>query len=103
MIVLLVNVILPIFYLWAKEQKDWLLEKTLFQIFIQMPPESANHKTQFIENRLGLNKQQAKTDLPVIKNMSYYQGLIHIYDECCQTFDSGCQSCLFADLLNANG
>lgn len=94
--IILINAIIPFFIAWSQLYKNTELEKKLFAIFLGLPGEGANQKTRFFETRL----LQQHSQLTLKKNLSYYQGLIQLHDECCHSFYEGCQNCTLLQLLH---
>ncbi|MGK0289790.1 MAG: hypothetical protein ACI86H_001236, partial [bacterium] len=99
--IILANAILPFFYAYhqvhelSKNPHYEEFPKIIFKIFLLLPNEGANQKTRFIEERLDLKK----SEIQFRKNLSFYQGLIQIHEECCHSFYQGCQNCLLLNLL----
>ena len=88
--VLLINGLMPFFLSWAIFSRDKGLQKTLFALFLLLPAEGENHKTQAMETRLCLNGPQ----MTLRRNLAYHQGLIQFYDQLCEThLPSHCQGC----------
>ncbi len=97
-LIILINSIIPFFLSWSKIFEDKQLEKTLLALILILPPEGKNHKTRFMENRLFQMDNNANMD----KNLSYYQGLIQIHEDCCTSFYEGCDNCSLLKLLSSD-
>jgi hypothetical protein len=93
--IILVNAILPFFLSWARHHHDKSLEKTLFALFLALPGEGRNSKTNFMEQRL-INLHP---NFKIKKNLSYYQGLIQLHDDCCRNFYEGCRNCSLIKMI----
>ncbi|OGH04713.1 MAG: hypothetical protein A2600_02845 [Candidatus Lambdaproteobacteria bacterium RIFOXYD1_FULL_56_27] len=88
--ILLINGLMPFFLSWAIFSQDKGLQKTLFALFLLLPAEGENHKTQAMESRLGLTGPQ----MTLRRNLAYHQGLIQFYDQLCETYlKNQCQGC----------
>ncbi|MDT8446703.1 MAG: DUF2851 family protein [bacterium] len=85
--VVLINGLMPFFLSWALFSKDRALEKTLFGLFLLMPAEGPNFKTEALERRLACQ------ELPLRRNLAYHQGLIQFHDELCHHYGPTCQGC----------
>jgi len=93
--IILVNTVFPFFLSWARYYQDKTLEKTLFALFLVMPGEGRNSKTNFMEQRLTKLHPKFK----IKKNLSYYQGLIQLHDDCCRSFYEGCTNCSLVKMI----
>jgi len=93
--VILTNTILPFFLAWSRIHGDSKLEKTLLSLFLVLPSEGGNRKTRFMELRL----LKGHADFKIKKNLSYHQGLIQLYDDCCTSFYEGCSHCSLVGML----
>lgn len=91
-IIIMANAILPFFLAQAREQGDEGLEKLLYRLFIVLPPEAPNQRTRFMEKRL-------KPLAPLPRSLRTQQGLLQIHQDFCTSFQEGCQSCSFPDLI----
>lgn len=94
-LIILVNSILPFFLAWARSTQDLELEKTLFKLFLVLPSEGTNTKTDFMEFRF--NK---KCSGKLKQKLFYQQGLIQINDDFCRSFYEGCRDCRFLNMLS---
>ncbi len=94
-LVVFVNSILPFFVAWSKYNKDKNLEKTLLTLFLTLPSEGTNRKTKFMEKRLF----QIHKNVTIKNNLSYYQGLIQLHDDCCRSFYEGCDNCSLVKMM----
>ncbi|MDH5561448.1 MAG: hypothetical protein OEY59_11420, partial [Deltaproteobacteria bacterium] len=94
-LIILVNSVIPFFLAWSKKHGNQELEKTLFSLFLLLPPEGKNKKTVFLEQRLFVSHPEFK----IINNLGYYQGLIQLYDDCCRSFYEGCLNCSLLERL----
>jgi hypothetical protein len=93
-LIILVNSILPFYLAWARNNQDFELEKTLFKMFLVLPSEGSNTKTDFMEFRF--NK---KCSRKLKQRLFYQQGLIQINDDFCRSFYEGCSDCSFLNML----
>lgn len=87
-LVILSNAIIPFFIAWARVHREPQIEKTLMALFLVLPAEGKNRKTQFMEQRLFGHQPH----VTIRKNLSYYQGLIQLHDDCCRSFYEGCNN-----------
>lgn len=85
---LLINAVLPFFLAKSLQTGNKNLERSVFNLWMLLPPEASNHKTRFMEKRMQLQKNRVKA-----KNIAYSQGLLHLYDSCCTHYEEGCQNC----------
>ena len=89
---LMANAVLPFFLARARRDGDSELEKVLYRLYLVLPPESGNHRTRFMEHRLGpftFPKRSLRT----------HQGLLQIHTDFCASFHHGCENCGFPDLI----
>lgn len=89
---LMANAVLPFFLARARRDGDRELEKVLYRLYLVLPPESANHRTRFMEHRMGpfsLPKRSLRT----------HQGLLQIHTDFCTSFHHGCENCGLPDLI----
>ncbi|MEE8433425.1 MAG: DUF2851 family protein [bacterium] len=89
---LMANAVLPFFLARARRDGDTELEKVLYRLYLVLPPESANHRTRFMEHRMGpfsLPKRSLRT----------HQGLLQIHTDFCASFHHGCEQCGLPDLI----
>ena len=91
-IILMANAVVPFFLAYARKQKNRELEKLLYRLFIVLPSEGKNHAISFLEKRLAFSTAVPRT-------LRFHQGLMQIYQDYCKSFDQGCQSCTFVDLI----
>jgi len=97
--VLLVNTVMPFFLSWAVFSGDRRLERTLFGLFLLLPNEGKNYKTEAMSLRLGLGKAPLK----LRSNLACHQGLIQFYDHLCgDFFDKDCVGCPLPGWLKAD-
>jgi hypothetical protein len=83
---ILVNIILPLIIIYAREKKYTQLENTAVSIYENFPGLPANYLTQYMEKFLDI-KQKA-----IFRKRSIYQqGLLNIYYENCQ--HHYCEAC----------
>ena len=94
-LIILTNSILPFFLNWARYYGNRELEKILFALFLVLPGEGQNSKTRFMEQRLI----QLHPKFKIKKNLSYYQGLIQLHDDCCRSFYEGCSNCSLTKMI----
>jgi hypothetical protein len=94
MIVLLANAVLPTFLAFARRDGDAELEKLLYRLYIVLPPEGANRRTRFMEERLA-------PVLPLPRTLRTHQGLLQIHQDFCRSFYEGCSRCRLPELLAA--
>ncbi|MBU2514790.1 DUF2851 family protein [bacterium] len=97
-LIILINSIIPFFLSWSKKYNDTQLEKTLLALILILPAEGENYKTRFMENRLFQMDNTAIME----KNLSYYQGLMQIHDDCCTSFYEGCDNCSLIKMLSSH-
>jgi hypothetical protein len=76
---ILINIILPLTIIYAREKKYKKLEDTAFDIYQNFPGLPANYLTQYMEKFLC--EEQKKL---VRKRAIYQQGLLNVYYENCQ-------------------
>jgi hypothetical protein len=93
-IILMANAVIPFFLARARRSGDEELEKLLYRLFIVLPPEAANWKTRFMEQRLLLAGRLSKS-------LRSQQGLLQIHQDFCASFDAGCENCALPDLISA--
>ncbi len=92
--VILTNAVMPFFLSWAREFKDKKLEKTLFSLYLTLPTEGQNSKTQKMQERLFGGER------PKIKQgLSFDQGLLQIYDDWCEVNWGNCLACKLPSLI----
>ena len=96
--VVIANAVIPFFLSWAREAGDRGLEKTLFALFLTLPGEGGNHKTELMEERLFAGRP-----IKLRKSLSYYQGLIQLYDDWCRQYDRTCEGCGLGRLIIGAG
>ena len=89
---ILINIILPLAVIYAREKKYKQLEDTLIEIYKDFPGLPANYLTQYMEK--FLYDEQKKV---IRKRAIYQQGLLKVYYENCQ--HHYCEAC---ELLNNN-
>jgi len=95
--ILLVNTVMPFFLSWALHSKDRALERTLFGLFMLLPSEGKNHKTEAMSHRLGLGLAPLKLKA----NLACHQGLIQFHDHLCGEFyENHCKGCPMPAWLN---
>ncbi|MDX2470667.1 MAG: DUF2851 family protein [SAR324 cluster bacterium] len=93
--VILTNAVMPFFLSWARAQEDKKLEKTLFSLYLILPTEGQNSKTQKMRERLFSGER------PKIKQgLSFDQGLIQIYDDWCEVNWGNCVNCKLPSLID---
>ncbi len=83
---ILINIILPLTVIYAREKKYKQLEDVAINIYQSFPGLSANYLTQYMEK--FLNEEQKKV---IRKRAIYQQGLLNIYYENCQYHS--CEDC----------
>lgn len=93
--IILVNSVIPFFFAWARLNENKELEKLLFALLLILPGEGKNRVTSFMEARLALGRYPIKFH----RNLSYHQGLIQIYHDCCTSFYEGCDQCTLLSML----
>ena len=76
---ILINIILPLTVIYAREKKYKQLEETVIEIYRSFPGLPVNYLTQYMEK--FLNVEQKKV---IRKRAIYQQGLLKIYYENCQ-------------------
>ncbi len=83
---ILINIILPLAVIYAREKKFKQLEETVIEIYQSFPGLPVNYLTQYMEK--FLNVEQKKV---IRKRAIYQQGLLKIYYENCQ--HHYCEAC----------
>ncbi len=91
--VVLANAVIPFFLSWARAQKDKGLEKTLFALFMLLPGEGGNHKTEALQTRFWGDAPRG-----IKKNLAYYQGMLQFYEDWCGG-EPVCEGCGLFKLL----
>ena len=76
---ILVNIILPLVVIYAREKKYNQLEDTAIDIYQNFPGLPANYLTQYMEKFLSDDQKKV-----IKKRANYQQGLLKIYYENCQ-------------------
>lgn len=83
---ILINIILPLVVIYAREKKYKQLEDIALNIYQSFPGLPANYLTQYMEK--FLNEDQKKV---IRKRAIYQQGLLKVYYESCQYYS--CDDC----------
>ncbi|MBT4333841.1 MAG: DUF2851 family protein [Candidatus Cloacimonetes bacterium] len=83
---ILVNIILPLIIIYAREKKYTQLENTAVSIYENFPGLPANYLTQYMEKFLNIEQKAL-----IRKRSIYQQGLLNIYYENCQ--HHYCEAC----------
>ena len=85
-----VNVIIPIFLVYARKHNDIKLEKLLHLIYRNYAPPPPTSVTKFMENRiLG----QSKSSKGVVNSVRRQQGLYQIFKDFCENDNVSCNKC----------
>jgi hypothetical protein len=93
---LMVNVILPCLYAYARISRDNVLLEQIEEGWRDMSRTQENRLSKNAVMKFFVNKDQASK---IIKNVAGTQGLIHIYREFCEKAQGDCDACLLYNSL----
>ena len=85
-----INVIIPIFLVYAKKHNDIKLEKTLHLVYRNHYPLTATSVTKFMGSRIF---GQEKASKKIVNSVRRQQGLYQIYKDFCENDNMSCNKC----------
>ncbi len=85
-----INVIIPIFLVYARRHNDMKLEKILHLVYRNYIPLPATSVTKFMGNRIF---GQEKISQKIVNSVRRQQGLYQIYKDFCENDNMSCNKC----------
>jgi len=85
-----INVIIPIFLVYARRHNDMKLEKILHLVYRNHYPLTATSVTKFMGNRIF---GQEKISRKIVNSVRRQQGLYQIYKDFCENDNLSCNKC----------
>ena len=85
-----INVIIPIFLVYARRHNDIKLEKILHLVYRNYVPLPATSVTKFMNNRIF---GQEKTSKKIVNSVRRQQGLYQIFKDFCENDNVSCNKC----------
>ena len=96
--VIFVNIIIPVFLVYARKREDSELEGKLFKAFKLHSKLSPNNITRFMGYRiLGKDSQEGS----VVNSARRQQGLLQIFKDFCESDDIACEKCVLLQTINS--
>ena len=85
-----INVIIPIFLVYARRHNDMKLEKILHLVYRNHYPLTATSVTKFMGSRIF---GQGKASKKIVNSVRRQQGLYQIYKDFCENDNLSCNKC----------
>ena len=86
------NALLPLILLYARNHADAELEQKAWAVFESFPPLESNSIVRHMQVRLFGDDPRG---LHILDKEARQQGLFHIFAECCNMNDTGCEDCYY--------
>jgi hypothetical protein len=88
---ILVNVLIPLLLVHAREKEDAALERKLHALYSSLPTMEGNNVTRYMESTLFPSPDIAAT---VVHSVRRQQGLYQIFKDCCDSPSLRCDDCV---------
>jgi len=96
--VIFINIVIPVFLVYARKREDSELEGKLFRAFKLHSKLSPNNITRFMGYRiLGKDSQEGS----VVNSARRQQGLLQIFKDFCESDDIACEKCVLLQTINS--
>ena len=96
--VIFINIVIPVFLVYARKREDSELEGKLFRAFKLHSKLSPNNITRFMGYRiLGKDSQEGS----VVNSARRQQGLLQVFKDFCESDDIACEKCVLLQTINS--